>query len=349
MVRTHSLSITTEMLSLVAAVDEFKGAWQSLGTLAPERLAQLRHVATIESVGSSTRIEGATLSDADVEALLRRVDARELNTRDEQEVAGYAEVIELVLTGHASIPLNENHIRQLHAMMLKYSARDERHRGQYKSVPVKIEAFDGDGRSLGVILKTSTPFETPLHMEHLLAWHRQAVEAKALHPLLIIGVFLVVFLAIHPFQDGNGRLSRILTTLLLLQAGYTYAPYASLERIIEESRDAYYLALRRTQITLTNDSPDWTPWLTYFLRSLESQTKRLRSRIDRERLMQGAMSELAREILQIARVHGQVSVAAALKVTGSPRATIKKRLKELVESGQLRPIGRGRSSAYVPA
>lgn len=345
----ESIQITPEILALIAEIDEFKGAWRALGRLAPERLRELRKVATIESVGSSTRIEGSKLSDRQVEELLSRVRTESLATRDEQEVAGYADVMETVFASHDAIPINENHIKQLHSMLLRHSEKDARHRGEYKKLPNSVEAFDENGKSLGVIFETTSPFDTPRRMVELIDWTRSAQADKSVHPLLITGVFVVVFLAIHPFQDGNGRLSRVLTTLLLLKSGYAYVPYTSLESVIEQSKEAYYLALRRTQGTLAEDSPDWTPWLTFFLRALRQQKARLETKIERERLMRSTMPELAVTILDLAAEHGRISVGDIIRTTGAPRGTIKKRLTELVEAGHLTPIGQGRGAKYIPA
>jgi Fic family protein len=349
MVRTDSLVFTPEMLTLIADIDEFKGAWRALGRLAPERLRQLRKVATIESVGSSTRIEGAKLTDREVEELLGRIRAQSFGTRDEQEVAGYADVMETVFASHESIPITENHIKQLHAMLLRYSEKDARHRGEYKKLSNSVEAFDESGTSLGVIFETATPFDTPRMMADLVEWVRLAQSDKTLHPLIRVGVFVVVFLAVHPFQDGNGRLSRALTTLLLLKAGYAYTPYSSLESIIEQSKEGYYVALRRTQATLNNPSPDWTPWLVFFLRALQQQKARLETKIERERLMRASMPALAITILDLAAEHGQVSVGDIIRITATPRGTVKKRINELVQAGHLAPVGQGRGARYTLA
>jgi len=196
-----TLTITPNLLSLIAELDEFKGAWRAIGRIAPERLSSLRRVATIESVGSSTRIEGAQLSDRDVEALLRNIEIKSFSSRDEQEVAGYAEAMETIFAHFAEIALTQNHIRQLHRDLLAHSDKDERHRGSYKTLPNHVEAFDGKGTSIGVIFETATPFDTPRRMDDLLRWTRDQFERKRLHPLLIIALFVVVFLEIHPFQD----------------------------------------------------------------------------------------------------------------------------------------------------
>ncbi len=256
---TLSLEITPEMLQLIAELEEFKGAWRALKNIAPEQLAALRKVATIESVGSSTRIEGVKLTDREVKALLSNLDTTSFRSRDEEEVAGYAALMEQVFESWESIPLTENFIKQLHTMLLQYSSKDERHRGEYKSLSNSVEAFSPSGESLRIVFQTASPFDTPSKMTELVLWTRESLEDKSLHALLVIAIFKVVFLAIHPFQDGNGRLSRVLTTLLLLRAGYAYVPYSSLESLIEESKDSYYLALRRTQGTLDSVAPDWQP------------------------------------------------------------------------------------------
>src|SRR2546425_2342241 len=305
MIRPTGLKITPEILGFIAELDEFKGAWRALSTLAPERLSALRRVATIESIGSSTRIEGSKLSDQDVEKMLSNVEIRSFETRDEQEVAGYAGVTESIFASWSVLPLTENHVRQLHRDLLRYSTKDERHRGDYKKLDNHVEAFDANGKSVGVVFQTASPFDTPRLMAELIAWTTGALSNRTLHPLLVIAVFVVVFLEIHPFQDGNGRLSRVLTTLLLLRAGYAYVPYSSLESIIEQSRDSYYLALRRTQVTIRTPEPDWPPWIDFFLRALQQQKRRLEAKIERERILLGDLPELSVKILELARERGR--------------------------------------------
>lgn len=349
MVRSESLQITPEVLSLIAEIDEFKGAWRALGTLVPERLRALRTVATIESVGSSTRIEGAKLSDREVEALLGRIGVQSVLTRDEQEVAGYAAVMEMIFAHHDSIQVGESTILQLHSTLLRPSEKDERHRGRYKTLSNRVEAFDSGGRSLGVIFETSTPFDTPRHMQELVEWHRAAVTDRALHPLIAVGMFVVVFLAIHPFQDGNGRLSRALTTLLLLQAGYAYVPYSSLESIVEQNKEGYYLALRRTQGTLASESTDWSPWLTFFLRALQAQKRRLETKIQQEGIMRATLSPLSIRIVELITEHGSASVGEIVRAACAPRGTVKVRVLELMRDGYIKSQGRARGTRYVRA
>lgn len=340
-----TLVLTPEFVRLVAELDEFKGRWQALGRLAPDRLSALRRVATIESVGSSTRIEGAKLSDDEVDRLLAGLEVRSFRSRDEQEVAGYAEVMELVFEAWRDLPLTENHLKQLHGALLKYSDKDERHRGHYKTLANQVEAFDEAGQSVGVIFQTASPFETPALMEALVRWTSEALTAAEHHPLLVIGTFVVRFLAVHPFQDGNGRLARVLTTLLLLRSGYSYVPYSSLERIVEENKDGYYRALRRAQSTLDAGESRLGEWLLFFLRCLLEQKDVLARKLERERLM-AARSPLTERLLQLTREHGRLTMTAAVKLTGANRNTLKVHLRQLVEAGELRLQGQGRGSWY---
>ena len=344
---TDTILITPEILRLIAEIDEFKGAWRALGTLAPERLLALRRVATIESIGSSTRIEGSKLSDRDVERLLASLEIKSFATRDEQEVAGYAEVMDLIFQASDEITISENHIRQLHRDLLVHSEKDAWHRGAYKTASNSVAAFDEEGKQIGIVFETATPFDTPRLMGELVGWLAVERDERRLHPLLMIAVFTVVFLEIHPFQDGNGRLSRVLTTLLLLQAGYAYVPYSSLESVIEQSKEAYYLALRQTQGTIRSDAPDWQPWLNFFLRALQQQMKRLAGKVERERLVLPSLPELSLRILDHAREHGRVSAGDIIQLTGTSRNTLKQQFRQLVEKGHLIRQGGGRSTWYT--
>jgi Fic family protein len=346
MLTADTIRITSEILALVAEVDEFRGAWRALGTLAPERLSFLRNVATIESIGSSTRIEGAKLSDREVERLLSRLDTKSLATRDEQEVAGYSDVIELISRSFADIAVTENHIKQLHHDLLAHSEKDAWHRGSYKTSPNNVVALDDTGKQVGIVFETATPFDTPRLMTGLVDWHDRTRAEQSLHALLAIAVFVVVFLEIHPFQDGNGRLSRILTTLLLLQAGYAYVPYSSLESVIERQKEDYYRALRQTQVTIRTDEPNWQPWLLFFLRALREQARRLATKVERERLLWSDLPELSAQIVDHARRHGRVTIGDMIKITGASRNTLKEHFRQLVRKNHLTRHGGGRGAWY---
>jgi Fic family protein len=346
MLNTDTIQITPELLAMIAEIDEFKGAWRALGTLAPDRLKELRHVATIESIGSSTRIEGSKLTDREVEHLLSKLEINHFSSRDEQEVAGYAQTIDMVFHAWSDIAVTENHIKQLHRDLLRYSDKDVRHRGEYKTLRNDVGAFDANGTMIGIVFETVSPFDTPQRMKDLIAWLSEVREVNRLHPLLVIAVFTVTFLEIHPFQDGNGRLSRILTTLLLLQAGYAYVPYSSLESVIEHSKEAYYLALRQTQGTIRSDTPNWQPWLVFFMRAMQQQKRRLAEKVENEKLMMATLPELAAHIMDIAHKHGRVTIGDMIRLTGASRNTLKEHFKRLVAREQLARHGEGKATWY---
>ena len=342
------IRLDQNMVKLVAEIDEFKGRWEALKTLAPERLNKLRKVATIESIGSSTRIEGAKLTDAQVETLLLGLKTKSFQSRDEQEVAGYAEAMDLVFQAWEDMPVTENHIRQLHQTLLRHSTKDERHRGGYKTLDNHVVAFGPDDEELGVVFATTSPFDTPREMEALVGWVQKTIREEAFHPLLIVAIFIVKFLAIHPFQDGNGRLSRVLTTLMLLRAGYAYVPYASLESVVEENKGQYYNALRRTQKSL-DDTPDWKPWVGFFLRALKKQKTILEERVEGEKVAQTATEELhplSEEILRLFENEKRLTVSEIVEQTNANRNTIKVRLRELVRSSHLNQHGKARATWY---
>jgi len=346
MIRSDTIQITPEILAFIARINEFKGAWRAMGTLAPERLRALRRVATIESIGSSTRIEGSRLTDREVERLLNNLQIKAFATRDEQEVAGYAELMEQVFSSWQHITFTENHIKQLHRDLLAYSEKDAWHRGHYKTTPNNVAPFDENGAQIRVVFQTATPFDTPRLMGELVSWLREERTSARLHPLLIIALWIVVFLEIHPFQDGNGPLSRVLATLLLLQSGYIYVQYSSLESVIEHNKEAYYLALRQTQGTIRTDTPNWQPWLVFFLRSLAEQVTRLERKVEREKMVLASLPDLSLKIVEFAREHGRITIGEAIKLTGASRNTLKQHFRALVERGHLSQYGSGRGVWY---
>lgn len=341
----HNIQLPLKLVNMLCRIDNFNGKWSLMGKIAPERMTSLQEVATIESIGSSTRIEGSQLSDQEIATILTNLNSTSFKSRDEQEVAGYAQTMQTLFSNWENIPISENIIRQLNRDSLQFSEKDERHRGEYKNQSNSVAAFK-DGKQVGIIFETASPFETPTLMRQLVEWTNRELTEKRIHPLIVIAVFIVCFLAIHPFQDGNGRTSRILTTLLLLKCGYTYVPYSSLEAIIEANKALYYASLRKTQQSLRTENTDWLPWLEFFLRSLDSQIARLENKIERADIFASSLSELAQQILIIARDRGKVTIQTALELTGRNRSTIRYCINDLVKRGFLSMHGSGRGTCY---
>lgn len=344
----QSFVFERDLVALLMEIEEFKGSWKAYGNLAPARLTELKRIATIESIGSSTRIEGANLSDAEVARIMAGLSTQSFRTRDEQEVAGYALLMNEIFESWEEMPLTENIIRQMHSLLMRKSDKDERHRGEYKHVENNVAAFDREGRQIGVVFETASAFETPRLMEELVQWTNLELSGNRLPALIIIGMFVVIFLAIHPFEDGNGRLSRALTVLLLLRAGYVYAPYSSLESVIEGSKESYYIALRATQRTLGNEDPDWNVWMRYFLKALVKQVRSLKVKIEGEHLLK-TMPEISLRIIELLKEHGSLGIADAERLLSINKYTLRAHFKNLTSDGYLIKIGKGPATKYALA
>ncbi len=349
MINTSDIKITPEILRKISEIDTFNGAWQSGGVRPhPEHLNMMRRIATIESVGSSNRIEGNQLSDAQVETLFNNISRRSFQTRDEQEVAGYADLLQTVFDNYAEISLTENYIRQLHQILLRYSDKDVRHRGEYKKDSNRVVAFDADGNEIGTIFKTATPFDTPRLMGELVEWTNANLADRFLHPIIVIGVFVVNFLAIHPFLDGNGRLSRALTVMLMLKSGYIYMPYASMESIIEASKDAYYRALRGTQRTIWDVPVDYEPWLTFFITALIKQKRHLEEKIAHISVAGTIrLSDTAKSILALFETAPQWTVRDIADALNINAETAKKAVQNLTAQNLLTKHGSTKATYYT--
>lgn len=339
------VQITTKMLHLITEIDEFKGSWKAIGQLVPERLNNLKKIATIESIASSTRIEGAKLSDSEVKALLMGLNINSLKNRDEQEIAGYADLMNLIYENYQELDPSENIIKQLHQVLLGHSIKDVRHRGEYKKLNNNVEAFGASGESLGVIFQTTTPLETPYQMESLINWLKKSLDEPEIHVLVTTAVFVVSFLAIHPFQDGNGRLSRGLTTLLLIKTGYEYTPYSSLERIIEDNKDFYYLKLREAQTEELKNTKDLEAWIIFFLECLVKQKNSLKMKVEKENLL-NTLPKLSEDIISILKQYDKLSMGEIVKLTGANRNTVKSHVFNLVKAHKIKQAGKGKGTFY---
>lgn len=349
MFKNIDIKINNQMLSIISEIDEFKGSWKLLGKMAPEKLKALKKVATIESVGSSNRIEGNKLSDKQVEELLSRINKQSFANRDEEEVAGYAKLADTIFEDWEIIPLSENYIKQLHKILLEYSSKDEKHKGEYKKISNSVAAYDSDGKEIGIVFETATPFETPLKMQELIEWTSKNLAERYYHPLIVIGIFVVNFLAIHPFQDGNGRLSRALTNLLLLKSGYLYIPYSSTESIVEDNKEAYYRALRETQVSLKS-VPNYEPWLMFFLKTLQKQKIRLEYKLEHTHTSIKSnldLPEASAKIMEIFDSKERATISKLAELTNINANTLKKHLAFLVKNNYLVKHGKTRGVWYT--
>lgn len=348
MIKMHDIVITADIMNKIAEIDTFNGTWRANGLLlTPAELTSMKRVATIESVGSSNRIEGNKLSDTEIEELFSHINKKSFCSRDEEEVAGYSDVLNTIFENYEDIRLTENYIKQLHKILLKYSQKDERHRGEYKTASSSVAAYDVSGKEIGTIFETATPFDTPRLMRELIQWTNDTFADKYLHPLLTMGVFIVHFLAIHPFADGNGRLSRALTILLMLKNNYSYMPYSSMEAVIEANKDAYYRALHTTQETIGQEKTDYEPWLTFFVTALQKQKRALEAKVQNlQTNTVNTLSPTAREILAQFTEKNELSIAELVEKTKKNIAAVRKSVYHLTERGFLIKLGTTRGASY---
>jgi Fic family protein len=338
-------SIPSQLWTKIAQIDELKGQWIAGVQLNTHVLARLKLSILITSTGASTRIEGARLSDEDIEKLMRGLDIQKFTDRDKQEVKGYFELLENVFNAWKTVKFSENTIKHFHTELLKYVQKDRIHRGEYKKTENKVHMIDKEGQSIGILFDTTKAFLTPKEMQELVEWTQEALHEKKNHPLLIIANFVVEFLQIHPFQDGNGRASRILTNFLLLKSGYLYIPYVSHEKLIEDNKPDYYMALRKSQKTFKTSNETIIPWLDFFLDILFQQSKMAISLLSEENIEKIlSVKQLAVwKYLQTVEEATPKEIAQKTKII---RSTVNQIIDKLIRLKKIERLGQGRSTRY---
>lgn len=338
------IKLTNKILLRIAEIDELKGKWNGSLSLNPRILGQLRRSVIITSTGSSTRIEGSKMTDNEVDRFLRGLNQKTPKGRDEEEVAGYANLLGRIFDNYDSLKITEGGVFQLHNIMLEFSKKDELHRGKYK-IKDNTVAIVENGKVKEVLFNPTPPWLVKKEMDDVFFWLKENLEKKDIHPLVIIANFIFEFLAIHPFEDGNGRLSRALINLMLLQQRYAFVPYVSLEEIIESRQSEYYISLRQTQKNHKTDSENIEPWLLFFLDCVLEQTKQALKLVegnDPSKLL----SEIQNQIYNQFVSDGELSVSEAQNKTGIALSTVKQALSRLVEHRLIERFGQGRSTRY---
>jgi len=339
-------SVYQQISQQLSVIDTFKGSWKAIEGQKSRYLKELRKIATIESIGSSTRIEGAALSDEEVEKLLKTVKITRMQSRDEQEVVGYYEALETILENYTDIELEERYIHQLHGILLKHSNIDQTHKGRYKNLSNQVVANYPDGTQR-VIFRTTEPHLTQAEMQSLITWTNERMAKKDLHPLMIAAAFVYEFLSIHPYQDGNGRLSRLLTSLLLLKQDYQFIQYISFENVIESKKEGYYRALIEGQKNRYKKSERIDSWVQFFLKSLIILTQRLEAKYETYSKLKTVLNERQENVLEYIKEHNNAQVGELeSQLKGYSRNTLKKDLAYLVKEGLILKTGEGRGVRY---
>ena len=329
----------------IAEIDQLKGQWIGGVNLHPQILGHLKKSVLITSSGASTRIEGASLSDEDVSKLMSGLLLQKFTDRDKQEVKGYYELLKNIFDSWRYIKLSETTVQSFHKELLKYTEKDISHYGKYKKLENKVAALDEEGKMVGIIFETTPPYLVKKEMEDLILWFNYSSKNATYHPLLIIASFLVEFLKIHPFQDGNGRLSRILTNLLLLQNGYLYIPYISHEKIIEDNKQTYYLSLRNSQKTFKTTKDTILPWLDFFLGVVLKQARLAIELLDKENI-ENILSTKQRLVWELLKSGGEFSPLEISQKTKIARPTINQIVNKLILLKRIEKIGLGRATKY---
>lgn len=320
--RLQNLRFGLEALTIIGEVDGFKGAWPIFSRMTRQQSDDLELRARVEAAEAASRLEGLA------------------NGAGQIGSERYGTTLTAALIQPSAV--TEAWISSLHKKLLA----DAPDAGVYKTQPRAVEAFDANGKSLGAVFATEAPENTAPRMAELTAWVEGALSDADIHPLIVVAVFVALFLQIHPFPTGTIRLASVLTTALLVRAGYDHARYGSLDQAIEGSKYSYYLSLRRTLGSLRTDEPDWKHWLDFFFRAVRQQKRDLEDRIAADRAIGDDLPELSAQILAIAHEHGRVTIAAAAAATDVSRNTIKDHVSRLVEQGHLKLHGAGRGAWY---
>lgn len=338
-------NLPNDIWSKITQIEELKGRWVASSSLSPQILGRLKRSVLITSTGASTRIEGSKLSDEDIEKMLRGISIQKFTNRDEQEVQGYYELLLNVFDSWEDLKFNENLIKHFHKELLKHVDKDTHHRGNYKTHDNHVEMIDAAGKSIGTIFATTPVHLTAAEMSELVNWTKQAFEDKEYHPLLIVGNIIVEFLNIHPFQDGNGRLSRVLTNLLLLQQGYLYMPYVSHEKLIEDNKPDYYLALRKSQKTFKTDAENLTYWLDFFLTIMLKQSQMAIGLITAENI-ETLLSPKQLAVWEYLQTVDETTPNEIAEKANVARPTVNQILNKLLEMKKIERMGEGSAIRY---
>lgn len=334
------------IVAILAEIDGIRGEFKSGLRMTPQAITNLRKSTLITSAGASTRIEGAKLTDEEVEKVMRGLAISKFADRDSQEVQGYLETLQNVFDSYQDLSLRESLITSLHNQLLKYSTKDDTHRGGYKKKENTVGVLGPDGNIAKIMFETTPAFLTGKEMQELVEWTNNAFEKNRFHNLLIIANFVVEFLKIHPFEDGNGRLSRVLTNLLLLRSGYQFVQYVSHEQLIEHRKDEYYIALRKSQETFKTDHDTISPWLNFFLSVIKEQAVKALSYLEEEKI-EDTLSPKQYEVWKYLSGVEQAGPGEIVKATDIALGTVRQALDRLVELGKVKRVGRGRGTRYV--
>lgn len=335
------LLLTPDIVNMLSSLHEFKGKQELYIEAESDILTSLLDIAKIQSTKASNKIEGIYTSDERLEALV--MEKAEPRNRSEEEIAGYREVLAIVHDSYEYIPLRPNNILQLHRDLYSFSSGNVG--GRFKNIDNVIAETGKDGQQRIRFLPVPA-FQTPEAMDHLCNEFNNAIERAEYDPLLLIPMFILDFLCIHPFNDGNGRMSRLLTLLLLYRSGYLMGKYISMEMLIEKTKETYYEALQNSSIGWHHDQNDYSSFVRYYLGILLKGYSEFQDRI--EHLKYRKLSKADRVKAVFDKKLGVVKKSdIALLCPDISETTIERTLKDLSEAGSIEKVGKGRATGYV--
>lgn len=342
------------VLNAIARIERFTGQWEVSHTQPSALIERLRKTTVVTSTGASTRIEGSLLSDAEVAKLLSEgCKITKISSRSEREVAGYIKVMEYIYEHFPSLEVSEHTLKALHQLMTS-DFTDEmlapNQRGEYKNIRNDVIETDEATGEQRVWFATTPPGpQTQTSMHALISGYHELLE-KSVPTLLVVAWFVVQFLAIHPFRDGNGRLSRLITTWLLLRHGYTWSEYVSHEKFIEDTKEHYYVALRNTQATLSSNMPSYQDWFDFFMNILMRQISFLEQTLPKDSHQQqnisAQLSKNEKKVYELLLKEGEMGISAIENKVGMSTDGLKKLLKRLVDKGIIQRLYQGRATKY---
>lgn len=341
-IHTFSLKLTMKLMNEISKIDRFDASWSIVEKREGQTLKQLKSIATVRSVGASTRIEGSKMTDAEVEVLIDKLKVSKLEERDEQEVAGYFDTFDTISESYKDIDISQGSLQNLHKILMKYCDKDEWHKGGYKKHSNAVEANHANGFKQ-IIFKTAEPgFETENAMKKLMDWYYSDNDTL---PIVKIAIFIYDFLSIHPFQDGNGRLSRLLTSLLLLKQGYSWIQYVSFEHEIENRKAEYYKVLMQTQKQRPNEKID--EWVVFFLDCLLNLQNQLTEKLQTQQNLTKHFAPREKNIIAFIENHPGSKSSEIADRLAIPLSTVKKLLTSMVTNKVILKYGVGAGTNYL--
>ncbi|TYG34657.1 Fic family protein [Lonepinella koalarum] len=333
--------LTPDIVKLLSGIREHRGKQDLFIEANPDILASLLNAAKIQSTKASNQIEGIFTSDKRLAELM--AEKTEPSNRSEQEIVGYREVLNTIHENYEYIGINPNYILQLHQLL--YSFTNERMGGQYKNQDNSIAEIKEDGSSI-IRFKPTSAFETPQAIQDLCTAYNQAVKDDIYDPLLLSGLFILDFLCIHPFNDGNGRMSRLLTLLLLYRADFIVGKYISLELLIEKSKESYYEVLQQSSQNWHEEKNDYKPFIRYYLGIILKAYRDFESRVSTVQI--GKLSKAERIEYLLQQTLGKISKQDILmRYPDISKITVERTLATLLKQGKISKVGVGKNTAYV--